>query len=85
MRLKVRFMEDRTKLWSQSLAAVPELDQPGHQVRPDEHQPPDGNYAAVIATAEAHGADSSVTAAQTTALTVENQFSFVTAIAGVAV
>ena len=62
-----------------------ELDQPGHQVRPDEHQPPDGNYAAVIATAEAHGADSSLSAAQTTALTVENQFSFVTGIGVVAV
>jgi hypothetical protein len=62
-----------------------ELNQPGDQVRPDEHQPPDGNYAAVIATAEAHGADSSVSAAQTYALTVENQFSFVTAIAVVAV
>jgi len=64
---------------------VIELDQSGHQVRPDEHQPPDGNYAAVIVTAEAHGADSSLSAAQTTALTVENQFSFVTGIAGVAV
>jgi hypothetical protein len=37
---------------------VIELHQPGHQVRPDGHQPPHGNYAAVIATAEAHGADS---------------------------
>jgi hypothetical protein len=62
-----------------------ELDQPGHQVRPDEHQPPDGNYAAVIVTAEAHGADSSLSAAQTNALTVENQFSFVTGIGVVAV
>ena len=61
------------------------INQPGHQVRPDEHQPPDGNYAAVIATAEAHGADSSCRPQQTTALTVENQFSFVTAIAVVAV
>jgi hypothetical protein len=43
-----------------------------------------GNYAAVIATAEAHGADS-LTATQTNALTVENQFSFVNAIAVVAV
>jgi hypothetical protein len=63
---------------------VYELDQPGHQVQPDEHQPPHGNYAAVIATAEAHGADS-LGATQTIALTVENQFSFVTAIAVVAV
>jgi hypothetical protein len=64
---------------------VIELQQPDHQGRPDKHQQPDGNYAAVIATAEAHGAGSVSTAAQTTALTVENQFSFVTAIAGVAV
>jgi hypothetical protein len=63
---------------------VIELHQPGHQVRPDGHQPPHGNYAAVIATAEAHGADS-LTATQTNALTVENQFSFVNAIAVVAV
>jgi hypothetical protein len=62
-----------------------ELDQPGHQGPPDEHQPPDGNYAAVIATAEAHGAGSVATAAQTYALTVANEFSFVTAIAVVAV
>ena len=61
-----------------------ELNQPGHHVRPDEYQPPDGNYAAVIATAEAHGADS-MSATTATALTVENQFSFVTAIAVVAV
>ena len=61
-----------------------ELNQPGDQVRPDEHQPPDGNYAAVIATAEAHGADS-VSATTATALTVANEFSFVTAIAVVAV
>jgi hypothetical protein len=63
---------------------VYELHQPGHQVRPDGHQPTDGNYAAVIATAEAHGADS-LSATQTNALTVENQFSFVNAIAVVAV
>ena len=61
-----------------------ELDQPGHQVRPDEHQPPHGNHAYVIATAEAHGADS-LSATQTTALTVENQFSFVNGIAVVGV
>ena len=61
-----------------------ELNQPGHQVRPDEHQPPDGNYAAGIATAEAQGADS-LSATQTNALTVENQFSFVNGIAVVAV
>jgi hypothetical protein len=63
---------------------VIELHQPGHQVRPDGHQPPHGNYAAVIATAEAHGADS-LSATLTNALTVENQFSFVTGIAVVAV
>ena len=63
---------------------VIELQQPDQQVQPDEHQPPDGNYAAVIATAEAHGADS-VSATTATALTVANQFSFVTAIAVVAV
>jgi len=64
---------------------VIELQQPDHQVQPDGQQPPDGNYAAVIATAEAHGADSSLAATQTIALTVENQFSFVTGIAVVAV
>jgi hypothetical protein len=63
---------------------VIEFQQPDHQVQPDGHQPPDGNYAAVIATAEAHGADS-VSATTAIALTVENQFSFVTAIALVAV
>jgi hypothetical protein len=63
---------------------VYELHQPGHQVQPDGHQLPHGNYAAVIATAEAHGADS-LSATQTNALTVENQFSFVNAIAVVAV
>jgi len=64
---------------------VIELDQSGHQVRPDEHQPPDGNYAAVIATAEAHGAGSSLAATTTIALTVENQFSLVTGISVVGV
>jgi hypothetical protein len=64
---------------------VIEFQQPDQQVQPDEHQPPHGNYAAVIATAEAHGADSSLAVTQTLALTVENQFSFVTAIAVVAV
>src|SRR5215831_9448857 len=63
---------------------VYEFHQPGHQVRPDGHQPPHGNYADVIATAEAHGA-SSLSATQTNALTVENQFSLVNAIAVVAV
>jgi hypothetical protein len=64
---------------------VIELQQPNHQVRPDWHQPPDGNYAHVIATADAHGAGSSLSATQTIALTVENQFSFVTGIAVVGV
>ena len=63
---------------------VIELHQPGHQVQPDGHQPPHGNYAAVIATAEAQAADS-LSATQTNALTVENQFSFVNAIAVVIV
>jgi hypothetical protein len=61
-----------------------ELHQPGNQVGPDGHQPPDGNYAAVIATADAHGADS-LAATQTIALTVANQFSFVTGISVVGV
>ena len=64
---------------------VIELHQPGHQVQPDGHQPPPGNYADVIATADAHSADSSLAATQTNALTVENQFSFVNGIAVVAV
>jgi len=64
---------------------VIELHQPGHQDRPDGHQPTDGNYAAVIATADAHSADSSLSVAQTNALAVENQFSFVSGIAVVAV
>jgi hypothetical protein len=63
---------------------VYELHQPGHQVQPDGHQQPHGNYAAVIATAEAYGADS-LSATLTNALTVENQFSFVNAIAVVGV
>jgi len=36
-------------------AAVIELHQPGHQSRPDGHQLTHGNYADVIAMAEAHG------------------------------
>jgi hypothetical protein len=64
---------------------VIELDQSGHQVRPDEHQLSDGNYAAVIATADAHGAHSSLAATTTIALTVENQFSLVTGISVVGV
>ena len=63
---------------------VIEFQQPDQQVQPDEHQPPHGNHAAVIATAEAHGADS-MSATHAIALTVANQFSFVTAIAVVAV
>jgi hypothetical protein len=59
---------------------VIELHQPGHQVQPDGHQPPPGNYAVVIGTAEAHGTDI-LSATQTNALAVENQFSFVNAIA----
>jgi hypothetical protein len=63
---------------------VIELHQPGHQFQPCGHQPPDGNYADVIAMAESHGAGS-LSATLTNALTVENQFSFVNAIAVVAV
>src|SRR5215510_1470653 len=63
---------------------VIELQQPGHQAQPDGHQPPHGNYAAVTATADAHGADS-LAATQTNALTVVNQFSFVDGIAVVMV
>ena len=63
---------------------VIELQQPGHQVQPDGHQPPDGNYAAVTATADAHGADS-LSATTVTALTVANQFSLVTGMAVVVV
>jgi hypothetical protein len=63
---------------------VIELHQPGHQFQPCGHQPPDGNYADVIAMAEAHGAGS-LSATLTNALTVENQFSFVNGIAVVAV
>jgi len=64
---------------------VIELHQPGHQVQPDGHQPPHGNYAAVIATGEAHSTADSLSATQTNALTVENQFSFVNGIAVVGV
>jgi hypothetical protein len=72
--------------WSpQGGPVVIELHQPGHQVQPDEHQPPHGNYAAVIATGEAQGTADSLSATQTNALTVENQFSFVNGIAVVGV
>jgi hypothetical protein len=64
---------------------VIELYQPGHQVQPDGHQPPHGNYAAVIAMGEAHSTADSLSATQTNALTVENQFSFVNGIAVVGV
>jgi hypothetical protein len=62
-----------------------ELNHPDHQVRPDQHEPTHGNYAHVIAVADAHGAGNSLSATQTNALTVENQFSFVIGIAVVAV
>jgi hypothetical protein len=64
---------------------VIELYQPGHQVQPDGHQPPHGNYAAVIAMGEAPSTADSLSATQTNALTVENQFSFVNGIAVVGV
>ena len=63
---------------------VRELHQPGHHFQPSGNQPSDGNYAHVIAIAEAHGADS-LSATLTNALTIENQFSFVNAIGVVAV
>jgi hypothetical protein len=72
--------------WSpQGGPVVIELHQPGHQVQPDEHQPPHGNYAAIIATGEAQSTADSLSATQTNALTVENQFSFVNGIAVVGV
>jgi hypothetical protein len=72
--------------WSpQGGPVVIELHQPGHQVQPDEHQSPHGNYAAVIATGEAQSTADSLSATQTNALTVENQFSFVNGIAVVGV
>ena len=64
---------------------IEQLDQSGHQVHPDGPQPTDGNYANVIATADAHGAHSSLAATTTIALTVENQFSLVTGISVVGV
>jgi hypothetical protein len=64
---------------------VIELHQPGHQVQPDGHQPTHGNYAYVIAMADADSTGSSLSATQTNALAVENQFSFVNAIAVVIV
>jgi hypothetical protein len=73
------------KGWSpESGPVVIELHQPGHQFQPCGHQSPHGNYADVLAMAEAHGADS-LSATLTNALAVENQFSFVNAIALVAV
>jgi hypothetical protein len=63
---------------------VRELHHRGHHFQPSGHEPSDGNYAHVIATAESHGADS-LSATLTNALTIENQFSFVNAIGVVAV
>ena len=72
------------KGWSPGAGPVViELHQPGHQFQYG-HQPPDGNYAHVIAMAEAHDA-AGLSATLTNALTVENQFSFVNAIAMVVV
>jgi hypothetical protein len=63
---------------------VIELHQPGHQSHLCGQEPPDGNYADVMAKVEAHSSDS-LSATLTNALTVENQFSFVNAIGVVAV
>ena len=53
-------------------------------LQPCGHDPPHGNYADVMAMAEAHGAGS-LSATLTNALTFENHFSFVNAIGMVAV
>jgi hypothetical protein len=83
---KLDFVAVNIEGWSpEGGPVVIELHQHGHQVQPDGPQPPHGNYGAVIATADAHGGDSSLSAAQTNALTVENQFSFVNGIAVVIV
>src|SRR5262249_35582575 len=85
-RLEIDLVAVNINGWSpEGGPVVIELHQPGHQDRPDGHQPPDGNYAAVIATADAHSTDSSLAATQTNALTVENQFSFVNGISVVGV
>jgi len=62
---------------------VIELDQSFGHHQPFGHDPSYGNFAQVIAMAEAHGANT-LSATLTSALTVENQFSFVHGMAMVA-
>jgi hypothetical protein len=62
---------------------VVELDHSSGHHQPFGHEPSYGNFAEVLAMAEAHGANS-LSATLTTAFTVENQFSFVHAMAMVA-
>jgi hypothetical protein len=62
---------------------VVELDQHSGHHQPSGHDPSYGNFAQVIAMAEAHGANT-LSATLTSALTVENQFSFVHGMAMVA-
>jgi hypothetical protein len=59
------------------------LDQHSGHHQPFGHEPSYGNFAQVLAMAEVHGANS-LSATLTTALTVENQFSFVHGLAMVA-
>jgi len=71
--------------WSpRASPVVIELHQLGHHCQPCEHHPPQDNNAYVMAVAEAHGADS-LSVTLTNALTVENHFSFVNAMAIVGV
>ena len=62
---------------------VIDLDQSSGHHQPFGHGPSDGNFAQIIAMAEAHGANT-LSATLTSALTVENQFSFVHGMAMVA-
>jgi hypothetical protein len=62
---------------------VIELDQSFGHHQPFGHDPSYGNFAQIIAMAEAHGANT-LSATLTSALTVENQFSFVHGMAMVA-
>ena len=62
---------------------VIEMDQPSGHHQPFGPDPSYGNFAQVIAMAEAHGANT-LSATLTSTLTVENQFSFVHGMAMVA-
>ena len=62
---------------------VIDLDQSSGHHQPFGHDPSYGNFAQIIAMAEAHGANT-LAATLTSALTVENQFSFVHGMAMVA-